>query len=117
MALYGASEHPEIFGKALIESLPMLSNKMALQVIDESESGIGRYYIGMGSLEAGTDSENDEVNRKYVEWANEVDQALASKSRLSRNQHKLVIGDEHVHNETAWSARFSEAIEFLFPAE
>ncbi len=117
MALYGASENPEIFGKALIESLPMLSNKMALQVIDESESGIGQFYIGMGSQEAGTDSENDEVNRKYVEWAKEVDRALASKSGLSRNQHKLVIGDEHVHNETAWSARFAEAIEFLFPAE
>lgn len=117
MALYGASEYPGIFGKALIESLPMLSKKMALQVIDESESGIGHYYIGMGSQEAGTDPANDEVNRKYVDWAKEVDRALASKSRVSRNQHKLVIGEEQVHNETAWSARFAEAIEFLFPAE
>ena len=117
MALYGASEYPGIFGKALIESLPMLSKKMALQIIDESESGIGHYYIGIGSQEAGTDPANDEVNRKYVDWAKEVDRALASKSRVSRNQHKLVIGEEQVHNETAWSARFAEAIEFLFPAE
>jgi predicted alpha/beta superfamily hydrolase len=116
MALYGASEYPDIFGKALIESLPMLSQQMALKVIEDSRSGINQYFVGMGSQEAGTDPANDEINRKYVDWAKDVDRALARKSGISRSKHKLVIGDGHVHNETAWSARFGEAIEFLFPA-
>jgi predicted alpha/beta superfamily hydrolase len=115
MALYGATQYPELFGKALIESLPMLSQKDALGVIQSSDSGIKRYFVGMGTHEAGTDSANDEINQQYVDWAKELDRSLARHSGSSTGDHLLSIGQGHVHNESAWSARFGEAIQFLFP--
>ncbi len=116
MALYGATEYPEVFGRALIESLPMIGKDPTVSQIKNAKGYPSKFVIGMGSAEVGTDSANKEMNNQYVDWAKEVDAMLSRQARLSKSDHKLLIGDGHVHNETAWAARFGEAIQFLFPA-
>lgn len=116
MALYGSTQYPELFGRALIESLPMIGKDPTVSQIKGAKGFPSKFVIGMGSAEVGTDSANDEMNAQYVDWAKEVDAMLARQARLSKSDHKLIIGQGQVHNETSWSARFGEAIVFLFPA-
>ena len=117
MALYGSTTYPEIFGKAIIESLPMIGQDPVVAHIDGAERLPSMVVIGMGDSEVGTDPTDQNRNTEYVQWAKEVDRLIARKGEMSSEQHLLIVGDGHVHNESAWSERFGEAIEFLFPAE
>ena len=117
MALYGSTTYPELFGKALIESLPTIGKDPILTHIRNAEGGPDRFVVGMGSAEVGTDPADGERNAMYVQWAGEIDRTLANSVGVLDRKHLLIIGDGQVHNESAWSARFSQAIEFLYPAE
>jgi len=116
MALYGSTTYPNVFGMAIIESLPMIGQKPTQRHIKKAKGVPFKFVMGMGNSEVGTDPADSDRNQQYVDWANEVNNALARRGRLSKDDHKLIIGDGQVHNELAWSARFGEAIEFLFPA-
>lgn len=117
MALYGATAHSDIFGMALIESLPMIGQVETLQHIEQSEGFPVKYVLGMGTAEVGNDPADAERNQQYVDWANAVDEVLSGWGKISDENHLLILGDGQVHNETAWAARFGQAAEFLFPAE
>lgn len=116
MALYGSTAYPDVFGKALIESLPMIGREPVMEYIGEASRFPIKYFMGMGDSEVGMDPADRNRNAEYVQWAKEVDRALSRSAKLGNDAHVLVIGDEHVHNETAWADRFSQAAEFLFPA-
>ena len=117
MALYGSTVYSDIFGMAIIESLPMIGQTPTTEHIKQTNGGPRKFVMGMGSAEVGNDQADSEKNQHYVEWAKTVHELLAGWGHLQDEDHKLIIGDGHVHNENAWSARFGEAIEFLFPAK
>lgn len=117
MALYGSTAYPEIFGKAIIESLPMIGQDPIVTHINDAERLPSMVVIGMGDSEVGTDPADQDRNTQYVQWAMKLDRLIARKGQLSSDQHMLMIGSGHVHNESAWADRFGEAVEFLFPAE
>jgi len=116
MALYGSTVHPDLFGMAIIESLPMIGMKPTQNHIKKAKGTPFKFVMGMGGSEVGTDPADSDRNQQYVDWANEVNNTLARRGKISKDDHKLIIGEGQVHNELAWSARFGEAIEFLFPA-
>jgi len=116
MALYGSTVYPELFGMAIIESLPMIGKTPTQKHIKKTKGVPFKFVMGMGGSEVGNDPSDASKNKQYVAWASEVNSALARRGKLSKDDHKLIIGEGHVHNELAWSARFGEAIEFLFPA-
>lgn len=117
MALYGAGTYHTTFGKALIESLPMMGRESVLEFIQSTDSGIRNFVLGMGTSEVGTDPSDRNRNTEYVQWAKEVDRALARKGALRSTEHILLIGQDDVHNEHAWADRFADAVTFLFPAQ
>lgn len=117
MALYGSTEYSDTFGKALVESLPMIEKETTLDHIRSSRRGPNKIVIGMGSDEVGTDPADKEKNTLYVEWAKQAAREMADSFGLSNEEYKLIIGEGDVHNESAWSNRFAESIEFLFPAD
>ena len=117
MALYGSTAYPETFGKALIESLPMIQKDITMEHIRSAKQGPGMFVVGMGSSEVGTDPSDADKNKQYVGWARQVARAMADSSGLSSSDYEIIIGDGDVHNESAWANRFGESIEFLFPAK
>jgi len=117
MALYGATAHSDIFGMALIESLPMIGQVETLQHIEKSDGFPVKYVMGMGTAEVGSDPADAERNQQYVDWASAADEVLSGWGKISDENHLLILGEGQVHNESAWAARFGQAIEFLFPAE
>lgn len=116
MALYGSTKYHETFGKALIESLPMIDKDATLSHIQSSHSGPDTIVIGMGSSEVGTDASDLRKNQQYVDWAKTVSRELSDSLVLASHDYKLIIGNGHVHNESAWASRFADSVEFLFPA-
>ncbi|MGJ8635608.1 MAG: alpha/beta hydrolase-fold protein [Phycisphaerales bacterium] len=116
MALYGSTMYPDTFGKALIESLPMIDQEATIQHIGSAKRGPSMVVIGMGSSEVGTDPSDAEKNKQYVDWASKVTREMSDSFGMSRKECKLIIGKGDVHNESAWSNRFAESVQFLFPA-
>ncbi|MFK7760153.1 MAG: alpha/beta hydrolase [Phycisphaerales bacterium] len=116
MALYGAGTYHNVFGKALIESLPMLGRDSVIDFIQGLDSGIGHFVLGMGTSEVGTDPSDTNRNAEYIQWAKEVERALVRKDTSGNVEHKLLIGQDDVHNEQAWASRFADAVRFMFLA-
>ncbi|MBL4592111.1 MAG: hypothetical protein JKY96_09150 [Phycisphaerales bacterium] len=116
IALYASTAHANVFGAAIIESLPMLNNNG-----DETRAylkGIYRWpnrvFIGMGGREVSADETDSDRNRMYRQWANEVDMVFKD-AGLGEDRRMLVIEPMAHHNELAWSDRFGRALKFLYP--
>lgn len=117
IALYASTKHPEVFGKAIVESLPMLADDgvAARAYLDGVRAWPGKVFVGMGGREVGNGAADEARNGKYRAWAQEIDSRMA-KGGVGSDQRRLVIDPEANHNEPAWAARFPAALEFLFPA-
>lgn len=117
ISLFAATQHSEVFGKAIVESLPMLydNGKAAREYLDSVSTWPGHVFIGMGGREVSNNGRDAERNAAYVDWAKELDQRLAN-AGLDSSRRRLRIDADANHNEIAWSQRFPEALEFLFPA-
>ncbi len=118
ISLYASTRHPDVFGKAIVESLPMLydNGKATRDYLDSVAAWPGRVFVGMGGREVGGNDRDRERNGAYVAWAEEIDRRLAD-AGLGDDQRMLVIDRDAGHNEIAWGERFPEALRFLFPAE
>jgi len=118
IALYASTTHPEVFGGALIESLPLLADDG--EAVRTHLAGVerwpGRVYIGVGGREVSADDSDAARNAAYRDWAEEIN-AIFKKNGLGRSQRRLVIEPHAHHNEPAWAERFGRALEFLFPAD
>ncbi len=116
MALYASTTYPELFGMAIVESLPMISKEAVLEHLDDAKGWPSKVMIGMGTDEVGTDPSDDGRNKRYVQWAQEIHDLMGSKGHLSESNRLLVLGQDQVHNENAWADRFGQTMEFMFPA-
>ncbi len=118
ISLYAATTHPDVFGRVIVESLPLLPDNgdAARAYLDSVKSWPQRVFVGMGGREVSNSDRDAERNGMYRAWAKEIDARLA-KAGLKDTDRRLRIDDEANHNELAWAARFPEAVKFLFPAE
>lgn len=115
MAIYASTAYPDVFGKAIVESLPMMGDEgaSAEQYLKGAKGWPGKLFIGMGGHEVSNDQADEERNTMYRKWAQNVDR-LASKGGVAKANRKLMIVPDANHNENAWSARFDDALIFLF---
>ncbi|MBA4038844.1 MAG: hypothetical protein C0468_00675 [Planctomyces sp.] len=114
IAMEAAAEHPDVFGKVLLESMSITRNNgAALAHFLAKPRFPSVVYWGMGGREL-FDSGTPEQNARFVEGTEAFDKALAQRPEVKAK--KFVVVPDAVHNETAWQARFGGALEFLFPA-
>lgn len=117
IALYASTSHPDVFGGAIIESLPLLTDdgKAVREHLDGVRDWPSRVYIGMGGREVSADNSDKARNAAYRDWAGEID-GIFRKNGLGQSKRMLLIEPEAHHNEPAWAERFGRALEFMFPA-
>ena len=115
MALYASTAYSDRFGKAIIESLPMMGDEG--EATEAYLTGVKRWpsrvFMGMGGHEVGTDPGDDQRNAQYRKWAEKIDRRFA-RAGLRSSAHKLMIVDGASHNEKAWADRFDDALIFLY---
>lgn len=118
ISLYAATRHPDVFGRVIVESLPLLpdNGNAARAYLDSVSAWPARVFVGMGGREISNNERDAQRNAMYRAWAEELDGRLAA-AGLAASQRRLVIEAEANHNEIAWAARFPEALKFLFPAD
>ncbi len=110
IALYTAIMRPEKIGRLLIESPSLwVSNR---QIIKQSRSvriWPDRIFLGVGTNEAS----NADKSRSVVDDVREL-AAILRRAVLSEKRLRVVIQEGATHSESAWAARFPEALSFLF---
>lgn len=112
ISLYAASKRPDLFGAAIVESPSVLSRNgyMMSLFAGGSFNWPKRVFLGMGTQEAGTSSEAQGLNERYVAAAEQ----LAKRAEASGCDVALMLGEGHVHNEPAWAERFPSALTHLY---
>ena len=110
IALYTATVRPGVIGRLLLESPSLwVSNR---QIIKDSRAvrvWPERIFLAAGTAEAGT----AEKSRSVVDDLRELG-AIVRRAVLSEKRLRVVIKEGAGHNESAWAARFPEALRFLF---
>ena len=110
ITLYTQLAMPGVFGRLLIESPSLfVANRRILEECRRFRDWPFRIYLAMGTREVG----NPEKNEKAVEDVWELERILRS-AGLGKQRLQVRIEEGAPHSETAWAARFPEALEFLF---
>jgi predicted alpha/beta superfamily hydrolase len=110
ITLYTQLAAPGAFGRLLIESPSLFVAKC--KILKESRRFRGwpaRMYLGMGTLEVG----DPKKDAKTVADFRELESVLRS-AGLDEQRLKVRIEEGAAHSESAWAARFPEALEFLY---
>jgi predicted alpha/beta superfamily hydrolase len=110
ITLYTQLAAPGVFGRLLIESPSLfVANRKILAESRRFRSWPARTYLGMGTREVGH-AEKDERNVGEVREL----ETILREAGLDEQRLKVRIEEGGSHSETAWAARFPEALEFLF---
>ncbi|HEX7422512.1 MAG TPA: alpha/beta hydrolase-fold protein [Terriglobales bacterium] len=110
MALYTQLAAPGVFGRLLIESPSLfVANRKILGESRRFRSWPARTYLGMGTREVG----HAEKDERIVGDVRELE-AILRAAGLDEQRLKVCIEDGASHSESAWAARFPEALEFLY---
>jgi predicted alpha/beta superfamily hydrolase len=110
ITLYTQLAAPGVFGRLLIESPSLFVADR--KILDESRrfrKWPARVYIGMGTREV----DNAEKDEKIVADVRELE-AILRGADLDESRLRVHITEGGTHSESAWAARFPEALEFLF---
>ena len=113
MALYASTERPDLFGRALIESMPHQLRGGMLAHLKQAQGWPSRAAVGVGGAEVSRDGSDAARNRMYVTWNRRIADRLADE--IGRRNVEFTLAEDATHNEQAWAARFDEALRFLFP--
>ena len=110
IALYTAIARPGLVGRLLLES-PSLwaSHRQAIKESRAVRIWPERIFLGVGTAEAG----NAERSRTVVDDVREL-AAIIRRAVLSERRLRMAITEGAGHSESAWAARFPEALQFLF---
>ena len=110
ITLYTQLAAPGVFGRLLIES-PSLSvaNRRILEESRRFRGWPARTYLGMGTREVG----HAEKDERIVGEVRELESILRE-AGLDEQRLKVRIEENAAHSESAWAARFPEALEFLY---
>ena len=110
ITLYTQLAAPGVFGRLLIES-PSLSvaNRRILEESRRFRGWPARIYLGMGTREVG----HPEKDERIVGDVRKLESILRE-AGLDQQRLKVRIEENAAHSESAWAARFPEALEFLY---
>ena len=110
IALYTHLAAPGVFGRLLIESPSLFVAKgKILEECSRSRIWPERTYLGMGTRETG----NEEKDENIVAGIRELEGILRA-AGLNDQRLQVRIDEGAAHNESAWAARFPQALEFLY---
>lgn len=106
------STNPQLFGGLLLESPSLTLGNAAVvnQWLATKTQWPAKVFIGVGGKELGADA--GERNAQYVAASKELEQRIARSSAATTT--KLDLDPEATHNESAWSKRFPDALQFFF---
>ncbi len=110
IALYTQLAAPAVFGRLLIESPSVFVAKR--KILEESRRARGwpqRMYLGVGTRETGQADKDERVVGDVREL-----EAILHESGLDELRLKVRVAEGATHSESAWAARFPEALEFLY---
>jgi predicted alpha/beta superfamily hydrolase len=112
IALYTQLAAPGVFGRLLIESPSLfVANRKILDECRRFRNWPSRVYVGIGTREVGS----AETDAKSVSDVRELE-AILREAGLDERRLKVRIEEGASHTESAWAARFPEALEFLYLA-
>jgi len=110
ITLYTQLVAPGVFGRALVESPSLfVADGKILDTSRGFQAWPSRMYVGMGTRETG----NAEKDAAIVEGAREL-VTILEEAGLDEKRLRVRIAEGATHSESAWAARFPEALEFLF---
>ena len=113
ITLYTQLAAPGIFGQLLIESPSLfVADGKILDECRRFREWPERVYVGMGTREVG----NPEMDARIVASARQLADILRA-AGLDDKRLRLRIDEGATHSESAWAARFPEALAFLFANE
>jgi predicted alpha/beta superfamily hydrolase len=110
ITLYTQIAAPGVFGRALIESPSLfVANGKILEDVRRLRASGARVYLGVGTREIG-DAGKD---ARIVEDVRQLERLLRE-AGLDDQHLRVRIDEGATHSESAWAARFPEALEFPF---
>jgi predicted alpha/beta superfamily hydrolase len=110
ITLYTQLAAPGVFGRLLIESPSLfVANGKILEECRRFRNWPTRLWLGMGTRETG----NAEKDAKIVGDVGDLE-AILREAGLDEQRLKVRIEEGATHTESAWAARFPEALEFLY---
>jgi predicted alpha/beta superfamily hydrolase len=110
ITLYTQLAAPGVFGRLLIESPSLfVANRKILEDSRQFRNWPTRTYLGMGTQEVG----NADKDAKIVADVRELESILRS-AGLNDERLRVRIAEGATHSESAWAARFPDALEFLY---
>ena len=113
VTLYTVLNHPGVFGKALIESPSLLiGNGELLKDAEKATQFPQRMFLAIGTAE-----ESDEkAAAKDADAVRDLEKILRDKG-LGPNRLKVVVEEGAHRDETAWSKRLPDALQFLYGSD
>jgi predicted alpha/beta superfamily hydrolase len=101
---------PGVFGRLLLESASLyVGEEHLLWRARAAGRWPARVYLGVGTRETGRPDLSEETVRNVLKL-----EAILRRARLGPRRLRTVIEEGATHSESAWAARFPQALEFLF---
>ncbi|MEM1071562.1 MAG: alpha/beta hydrolase-fold protein [Planctomycetota bacterium] len=112
-ALHAASERPDLFGGAIVESPSVLSKDETMLKVFTADgfNWPANLYLGMGTNESGVSYDARQLNQRYQDAIERMAAAAAQSGQVRSFDLQIT---ESVHNEPAWAERFPEALRHLY---
>lgn len=110
ITLYTQLAAPGVFGRLLIESPSLfVANRKILNECRRFREWPSRTFLGTGTREVGHAEKDDRIVGDVREL-----ESILREAGLDGQRLLVRIEEGAAHSETAWAARFPEALEFLF---
>lgn len=109
-ALYTTMVKPGTFGRLLIESPSLYVGRGSLlRMARKVDRWPSRVYLGVGTSETSREDWNEETLKNVLKL-----ERILRRAGLGERRLRLRVASGAAHSESAWAARFPEALEFLF---
>ena len=103
-------QHPNVFGKLLLESPSLwVGEGKLLAEVEKAKVLPYKIYIGVGTKEAGDETSDAMI----VKTVTDLEQVLRTKG-MGPARLKVVVEEGAQHNESAWAKRLPDALVFLY---
>jgi len=107
ISIYGGFKYPETFKKIGSMSGAFWFNPEIVELLISAKKAPEKIYIDYGKRES-------EDPLKYIEQNEKVIKTIKGTKSLKIENILIVVDEEGIHHESAWSRRLKSAIEFLF---
>jgi len=110
IALHTQLAAPAVFGRLLVESPSLfVAKRKILEESRRTRRWPQRMYLGVGTRETGQAEKDEQIVADVREL-----EAVLRAAGLDETRLKVCLAEGGTHSESAWAARFPEALEFLY---